>query len=198
MLSGLAVLVVAVTTLTVLGAMDKPAAASAEWNVREKAGLGLMASTTCTSCHSDNGRAGPLDPLRVSKPRDWVAGHLLDPQMIAPGLRDAPATNEHDNSAILAALARGRSGSVPVLSGDEAAPVVLFNRNCLRCHEMGPIGGDEGPALTAIGAKLDEARIIKQITNPLAVNPIAEMPAFEGKLTAEEISALAKWLARKK
>ena len=127
-----------------------------------------------------------------------LAGHLLDPEMIAPGLRDAPATNEHDNSAILAALARGRSGSVPVLSSEESVPVVLFNRNCLRCHVMGSVGGNEGPKLTSIGAKMDEARIVKQITSPLAVNPIAEMPAFEGKLTAEEIHTLAQWLSRKK
>ena len=198
LLSGLAVLVAGVTTLTVLGAMDKPAPVSADWNVREQAGLALMSGDSCTSCHSDNGRAGAIDPLRVSKPRDWVAGHLLDPQMIAPGLREAPATNEHDNTAILAALARGRSGSVPALSSEEAAPVVLFNRNCLRCHQVGPVGGDEGPELTTIGAKMDEARIVKQITSPLAVNPIGEMPAFEGKLTAEEISTIAKWLSRRK
>ncbi|MEO6222763.1 MAG: cytochrome b N-terminal domain-containing protein [Vicinamibacterales bacterium] len=197
LLSGLAVLVAAVTTLTVLGAMDTPAPVSAEWNVREQAGLALMSSSTCASCHNDNGRAGSIDPVRVSKPRDWVAGHLLDPQMIAPGLRDAPATNEHDNTAILAALARGRSGAVPVLSSDDANVAVLFNRNCLRCHLMGTVGGTEGPVLTAIGAKIDEARIAKQIASPLTVSPIAEMPAFEGKLTPDEIVTLARWLSRK-
>jgi ubiquinol-cytochrome c reductase cytochrome b subunit len=198
LLSGLAVLVAAVTTLTVLGALDKPAPVSAEWNVREQAGLALMANDTCTSCHSESGVAGAIDPLRVSRPRDWIAGHLLDPQMIAPGLRDAPAANEHDHTAILAALARGRSGPAPVLSSEEAAPVVLFNRNCLRCHVIGPVGGDEGPDLTAIGAKMDEARIVRQITSPLSVKPTGEMPAFEGKLTPEEINTLARWLSRKK
>ena len=197
-LSGLAVLVAGVTTLTVLGAMDSPAPVTAEWNVQEQAGLALMSSTTCTSCHSDQGRAAPIDPMRVSKPRDWVAGHLLDPQMIAPGLRDAPKTDEHDNSAILAALARGRSGPGPVLSSEEAAPIVLFNRNCLRCHVMGPVGGDEGPELTDVGTRINESNIVKQITSPKLVKPTGDMPSFEGKLTSEEISTIASWLSRKK
>ena len=198
LLSGLAVLVAAVTTLTVLGAMDAPAPASAEWNVREQAGAVLMSSNSCTSCHNDKGVAGAIDPLRVSKPRDWIAGHLLDPQMIAPGLRAAPATNEHDNNAILAALARGRSGPLPVLSSEEAAPIVLFNRNCLRCHLRGPVGGDEGPKLTDVATRINEAGIVKQITSPKSVKPTGEMPSFESKLTPDEISTIAKWLSRKK
>jgi ubiquinol-cytochrome c reductase cytochrome b subunit len=195
LLSGLAVLVAAVTTLTVMGAMDTPPAASAEWNVREQAGLALISSTTCTSCHSDQGRAGAIDLVRVSRPRDWVAGHLLDPQMIAPGLRDAPATNEHDNNAILAALARGRSGSAPVLSSEEAVPIVLFNRNCLRCHVMGSVGGNEGPKLSDVGVRISEPNIVKQITAPKSVKPTGEMPAFEGKLSPDEITTLARWLS---
>jgi ubiquinol-cytochrome c reductase cytochrome b subunit len=198
LLSGLAVLVAGVTTLTVMGAMDSPPPASAAWNVREQAGLALMSSGTCTSCHSDQGRAGTIDLMRVSRPRDWVAGHLLDPQMIAPGLRDAPATNEHDNSAILAALARGRSGSAPVLSSEEAAPIVLFNRNCLRCHVMGPVGGDEGPALSDVGVRISEPNLVKQITAPKSVKPTGEMPAFEGKLTPDEIATIARWLSNRK
>jgi ubiquinol-cytochrome c reductase cytochrome b subunit len=197
LLSGLAVLVAGVTTLTVLGALDKPAPLSAEWNVREQAGLALMSSNNCATCHSDTGVAGAIDPVRVSKPRDWIAGHLLDPQMIAPGLRDAPATNEHDNTAILAALSRGRSGAMPELSSDEASVAVLFNRNCLRCHVIGSAGGDEGPKLSDVGARISEANLVKQITTPLAVKPTGEMPAFEGKLTTDEIAALARWLSRK-
>jgi quinol-cytochrome oxidoreductase complex cytochrome b subunit len=197
LLTGLAGLVAAVTALTVMGAMDKPASAGTGWNVREQAGLVLMTGTSCTSCHSDTGRAAPIDPVRVSKPRDWVAGHLLDPQMIAPGLREAPPSNEHDNTAILAALARGRLGDMPTLASEDAAGAVLFNRNCLRCHVLGPVGGNEGPKLTGVGAKINEANLVRQITTPLAVKPGGEMPSFEGKLTPDEIGALALWLSKK-
>lgn len=197
-LTCLGALVATIATLTVMGAMDKPPVAGGEWNVREQAGLVLMSGSACSACHGDTGRAAPIDPLRVSKPRDWVAGHLLDPEMIAPGLRDAPPTNQYDNEAILAALARGRTGDLPMPSTADASVAVLFNRQCLRCHVMGPIGGKEGPALTSIGARISEAGIVKQITTPLAVKPDGEMPAFEGKLTREEIGALARWLGTHK
>lgn len=197
LLTGLGALVAAVTTLTVLGALDKPASISAGWNVQQQAGLALMSGSTCAACHNPTGLAPVIDPMRVSRPSDWIAGHLLDPQMIAPGLRDAPPSNEHDHNAILAALARGRSGPGPALSAEEAAPIVLFNRNCLRCHEMGGVGGDEGPELDGVGSKITEPNLIKQITTPLAVKPDGEMPAFEGKLTPEEIQTIARWLARK-
>ena len=190
--------VAALTTLTVMGAMDTPPASGGEWNVREQAGLTLMAGDRCTTCHSESGMAGPVDPMRVSRPRDWVSAHLLDPQMIAPGLRAAPESNQHDIAAILAALARGRSGNAPTLTSNASAVAVLFNRNCLRCHMMGPVGGTEGPKLTAIGAKRDEVAIVRQITTPRAVKSDGEMPSFADKLTTEEIAMLARWLKDKK
>ncbi|MSO50430.1 MAG: c-type cytochrome [Acidobacteria bacterium] len=197
LLTGLAAGVVAMTTLTVMGALDKPPAAGGDWNVREQAGLALMSEGTCASCHGESNMAGAIDPMRVSKPRDWVASHLLDPQMIAPGLRTAPATNQHDNEAILAALARGRAGAAPAVFPEESAVAVLFNRNCLRCHVMGPVGGKEGPALTDVGARIDEVRLIRQITDPLSVKPDGEMQEFASKLTPQEIQKLAQWLSRK-
>jgi ubiquinol-cytochrome c reductase cytochrome b subunit len=198
LLSSLAVLVVAVTALTVLGAMDKPAATASGVTIQEQAGLVLMSGDSCASCHSEQGKASPIDPMRVSRPRDWIAGHLLDPQMIAPGLRTAPETNEHDNAAILAALGRGRSGAIAAPSGEDARVAVLFNRNCLRCHVMGAVGGDEGPKLTDVGARISEPNLVKQIATPLAVKPDGDMPAFEGKLSPEEIQTLARWLSARK
>jgi hypothetical protein len=38
---------------------------------------------------------------------------------------------------------------------------------------------------------------VKQITAPKSVKPTGEMPSFEGKLTPDEISTIAKWLSRK-
>ncbi|NQW04040.1 MAG: cytochrome b N-terminal domain-containing protein [Acidobacteria bacterium] len=198
LLTGLAAGIAALCTLTVMGAMDTPAQADGEWNVREQAGLALMSDTTCTSCHRATAMSAPIDPLRVSQPRDWLVGHLQDPQMIAPGLRVAPPSNQYDHEAILAALARGRSGSIPELGLDDGAVAVLFNRNCLRCHVMGPVGGAEGPALTTIGATLTEASLVRQITTPLGVKPDGAMPAFAGKLTADEIARLASWLATRR
>jgi ubiquinol-cytochrome c reductase cytochrome b subunit len=198
LLGALAAGVAALTTLTVMGSMDKPPASDGEWNVREQAGLALLSADSCKTCHNDTGVAGPVDPARVSRPREWVSGHLQDPQMIAPGLRTAPESNQYDNAAMLAALARGRSGQTPALTQDAAAVAVLFNRNCLRCHVMGSVGGTEGPKLTAIGADHTEAALVRQITTPQKVDPLGEMPSFAGKLSPEEIAMLARWLTGKK
>jgi mono/diheme cytochrome c family protein len=196
LLSAMAAGVAAITTLTVMGAMDKPPASDGSWNIREQAGLALMSDTTCTACHGETAMAGPIDPMRVAKPRDWISGHLLDPQMIAPGLREAPPTNQYDNEAILAALARGRSGSQPALAAEDGHVAVLFNRNCLRCHQMGAVGGDEGPELTTIGDRLNEGDMSRLIADPLSLKPLAEMPAFGDKLSGEDIATLARWLGR--
>jgi ubiquinol-cytochrome c reductase cytochrome b subunit len=185
---------VAITTLTVLGALDKPATTTGGWNVREHAGAILIQEGSCASCHSDTGVAAPVDPVRVSRPRDWVASHLVDPEMISPGLRPAPTVDLHDLSAMVAALAKGRTG-VPLPAVDEDGRMnVLFNRHCLRCHVLGAVGGDEGPALTGIGMEADEARLIRQITVPRELKPDGEMPSFVDKLTPDEIAALARWL----
>lgn len=185
----------AVTTLTVLGAMDKPPSSGDGWNVREQAGAVLLQTGTCTSCHSDTGIVAAVNPMRVSRPRDWVAAHIADPEMIAPGLRTAPVSvDQHELAAMLAALARGRSGS-PLPEVDESGRMaVVFNRNCLRCHELGGVGGKDGPALTNVHLELDQAKLVRQITAPLEVKPDGEMPSFAGKLSDDQIAALARWL----
>jgi len=191
---------VTITTLTVLGAMDKPVSSGDGWNVREQAGAVLLQTGSCATCHDPDGVAGPVDPVRVSRPRSWVASHLVDPEMIAPGLRPAPVADQnaqHDRDALLAALARGRSGSPLPEVNDDGRMAVVFNRHCLRCHVMGPIGGTEGPSLIGVGAKINEAGLIRQITAPLDVKPTGEMPAFADKLSSDDIAALAQWLLRK-
>lgn len=181
-------------TLTVLGAMDKPAVAEAGWTVREQAGAVLLQTGSCTTCHNPDGVVGPIEPMRVSRPVSWVASHIADPEMIAPGLRPAPSVDEHDVSAILAALARGRSGSPLPVADAEGEMAVLFNRHCLRCHVLGATGGSEGPALTGIGGEQDHAMLVRQMTAPRDVKPDGDMPAFGDKLTTEQIAALARWL----
>src|SRR5262249_4720244 len=106
--------IVAMIALTVLGARDHPSTGGAGWNIREIAGMGLIQTDQrCTKCHSTNGVAGPLEAGQISHTDDWLAAHIADPEMIAPGLREAPSTSERDNAAILSALARFRAGPPP-------------------------------------------------------------------------------------
>jgi ubiquinol-cytochrome c reductase cytochrome b subunit len=184
----------AIATLTVLGAMDAPPSDDGRWSVREQAGAVLLQTGTCATCHGETGVAPSVDPVRVSRPRDWVASHLTDPEMIAPGLRPAPTVDPHDQAALLAALARGRSGDPLPPADQDGLMAVLFNRHCLRCHVLGSVGGTEGPALTGIGLESDEARLVHQMTAPRELKPDGDMPSFADKLTSEEMAALARWL----
>jgi ubiquinol-cytochrome c reductase cytochrome b subunit len=185
----------AVVTLTTLGALDKPPVDRAAWNVRERAGAILVLSDSrCTRCHAPDGMAAPIQPGRIAKPQDWLLAHAADPEVIGPGVRPAPESNEAETTAILAALARLRSGPPPPLDAETARTVVLFNRHCSSCHLIDGVGGTDGPDLSRVGANMNVDEIRQRIAAPKDVDPDAEMPAFADKLTPEEIADLARWL----
>ncbi len=188
----------AIATLTMLGAADKPRT-SPGWNVRELAGASLMASDNrCVRCHKPDGLAAPIEPGHIARPADWLAAHVADPEVIAAGLREPPDTNQRDTAAIIAALARLRAEAPPALDPAAAHLNVVVNRTCLGCHLIDGVGGTDGPDLSHVGSKYDMTSIDRRINNPVDVKPDAEMPAFAGRLTPEEIHAIAAWLASKK
>jgi len=188
-----------VATLTLLGAMDRPRNASTGWNIRELAGAVLMtADNRCTRCHTADGIAAPIEAGHIARPADWLAAHVADPEMIAPGLRAAPDTNQRDTAAIVAALARMRADAPPAVDAATGHLDVLVNRSCLGCHVIDGVGGKEGPELSTVGRKYDAASIERRIINPVNVKPDAQMPAFGGKLAPDDIRATAAWLASRK
>ena len=190
---------VAIGALTTLGALDRQPR-SRDWNVRELAGATLMSSgDRCTKCHRPDGVAASIEGARISRAPDWLAMHVADPEVIAPGLREPPAGNERDNAAIVAALARLRGGPPPpALDATQQRVVTNVNRICLGCHTIDGVGGKQGPDLSRAGQKADAAFLTRRITNPVDVKPDAQMPAFGGRLTAEEIAAIAAWLAQRR
>ena len=189
----------AVATLTTLGAMDRPPAGDGVWSVRELAGVSLIETDTrCTRCHSPDGVAAPVEAGRIGRSMDWLRAHVADPEVIAPGIREAPTTNQNDTAAIQSALARMRSTTPPPVDAPTAHVLTLVNRSCLGCHVIDGSGGHDGPELSHAGSKLDAATIERRVINPLDVKPDAQMPAFAGKLSPEDIRAIASWLATRK
>jgi len=70
----------------------------------------------------------------------------------------------------------------------------LYTANCISCHGAdlkGKMGGKTN--LQHVGAELSTDQIIAQITNGGG-----GMPPFNSRLKADEIKALADWLAAKK
>ena len=159
----------------------------------------MTSGDRCSRCHkSEGGVAGPIEAGRINKPQTWLAAHVIDPEMIGPGVREPPETDEHDNEGIVAALARLRGAPPPVVDSSTAALAVLINHHCLRCHLIGGVGGDKGPELSHVGKKLDAATIERRIIEPKDVKPDSDMPAFGDKLSRGQIADLAQYLAARK
>ncbi len=82
------------------------------------------------------------------------------------------------------------------LSGLSRGAALFKEKGCLGCHSLGGVGGTTGPALDAVGARLDSATIAQQIQDPKARNPKALMPPLG--VSPDDAGALAEFLARQK
>ncbi|HXT69754.1 MAG TPA: cytochrome b N-terminal domain-containing protein [Vicinamibacterales bacterium] len=190
-----------VVALTLMGARDLPAqgGSGSPWNIREIGGAALVESgDRCIKCHRPEGVASPVEAGRIGKPATWLEMHIADPEVIAPGVREAPQSNQGEIRSILAALAKMRAGPPPVVDAATKKTYLLFSKFCINCHTVDGAGGKEGPDLTHVGRKLDAAVIEQRINDPAAVDPMAEMPSFAGKISPEDIKLLASWLASRK
>lgn len=189
---------VAIVTLTALGFRDRPQASRSReaWTLREIGGRSFALSAGCARCHDEASIADPLEGAGASRPPEWVGGHIADPEMIAPGLREPPATmHEREAAAILAYLGRLSRGPYPGFPARTEMAAAVYARYCIGCHVIDGEGGDDGPDLSAIGTKHDRTALRRWIADPEAVNPDAEMPSFGDRLLPGQLEAIAEYLA---
>jgi ubiquinol-cytochrome c reductase cytochrome b subunit len=193
---------VAASTLTWLGFRDAPKDKDASlWNPRAVAGLDIAASEKCTRCHTTGGSGPDLTRGRVSRDDQWIAAHVSDPEMIAAGLRPVPPTGLKllETRAVLAYVQKIREGApAPRISPGERLAAGVFATKCVSCHMLDGDGGKEGPDLTHEGKQHDAAWLTRWIADPSAIDPIADMPAFHGKISDAELTAIANFLASRK
>jgi mono/diheme cytochrome c family protein len=72
----------------------------------------------------------------------------------------------------------------------------IFKREkCMDCHTFKGKGGAVGPNLTYVGSRRTREYIFQQIKDPKSHNPRTAMPSFSGRISEEEINALADYLA---
>jgi mono/diheme cytochrome c family protein len=74
----------------------------------------------------------------------------------------------------------------------------VLGRWCGACHVVDGEGVDVGPDLTHAGKEHDATWIREWISDPAAVDDLADMPAFNDKLKPEELDAIANYLAARK
>jgi ubiquinol-cytochrome c reductase cytochrome b subunit len=203
-------LAVAVVVLTVLGLADRPAVRNPyDWGLLPIAGHLITndESSGCARCHVAGGPAAPLSFTRLSKDNEWLLAHMADPIAIAPGVRTPgqpapkPVMSRFKAQAVVAYLRRSHSGGrPPELSSEIKLAAQTYAENCVMCHKVSGDGGTVGPDLSLVGTRRDEAFIRAMIEDPVAAtgNKDSAMPDFKDRLSAEQINALARYLASRK
>ncbi|HXH33536.1 MAG TPA: cytochrome b N-terminal domain-containing protein [Plantibacter sp.] len=193
--------VAAVSTLTILGFRDAPASAPRGdvWTLREIGGRVLANAGGCATCHAPDGRADPLEGMTPGRGAEWITGHVQDPEMIVPGLREPPVERgEREIAALLAYVHKSARQPYPGFPAPIETAAAVFAQRCIGCHVIDGDGGTDGPDLSNVGTKHDAGFLRRLIADPEAVNPKAEMPSFERRLSADQLDAIAAYLASRK
>jgi ubiquinol-cytochrome c reductase cytochrome b subunit len=70
-----------------------------------------------------------------------------------------------------------------------AGAAIFESKGCEQCHEINGRGGQKGPGLTHVGARVTEDKIRKQILEGGHM-----MPGYKDVLSAQETAALVRYL----
>jgi ubiquinol-cytochrome c reductase cytochrome b subunit len=71
--------------------------------------------------------------------------------------------------------------------------LVFQNKNCRNCHALEGIGGQRGPDLTSVGARLSPNQLIDQVSNGTPGG--GNMPAYGKQINPSEMTVLVEFLA---
>ena len=200
--AGFVVIGAGIISLTYLGWKDSPAHADpSHWGPLPLAGREFAQDQRCQTCHRIGGPANPIADTRVKRDAEWLRAHVADPETIAPGTRKPPAGGMSQSQArsIASYMHKIRAGgAAPPLTDQSRVPVLVYGRWCGDCHTIDGEGGNQGPDLTRAGEKRDVKWLREWISDPAAVDDLADMPAFNDRLSADELTAIANYLAARK
>jgi len=191
-----------VVSLTYLGLQDSPVHADpSDWGPLSLAGREFIGDERCTTCHRMGGAANPMDQTRLRRDPEWLLAHIADPETIAPGTRKPPPGGMREAMArsIVSYLQKVRAGgNAPEPAGETRTAVLVLGAWCGSCHIIDGEGVEQGPDLTNAGKEHDAKWLHEWISDPAAVDELADMPPFNDKLTPEELNAIANYLAARK
>jgi mono/diheme cytochrome c family protein len=171
-------------------------------------GARLTEQLDCLSCHrlDARGRGDAPDLTYVGirgYPADWYATHLAKHEENATDAwRSSFGPIVPADLTRIDAFLKTRVGAPAVVD----AQAVAMSRGCLGCHKLNGVGGDEGPALDAVGRKpvgdLDFTRVPgpPTFTNYMRAHLIDPSRVFPGSTmlaqdyAADEIDLLTNWV----
>lgn len=190
------------------------AGACAQDPAAAEAGRAFFNESGCKSCHAvggSGGNAGPdLTLVGFRRSRAWLDLWLADPRAwkhdtLMPDFKLRPA----ERAALaeyLSALKAPAFGRKPPAGGAE----VFAKAGCVACHGAMGRGGHPNnnvrgaaiaalPALAATYTKDELVTLIKrgripEKADPNGPEPLVRMPAWEGTLSEEQISAVADFV----
>ena len=201
-MAGFAVLGAGVVSLTYLGLKDSPVPEDpSHWSPLAIAGREFVGDERCITCHVEGGSANPIAETRLTRDPEWLLSHVRDPQVIAPGLRPVPpgGMNVSQAQSVLAYMRKTRATSTPPSATGEALTAsIVIGRYCATCHMIDGEGSAGAPDLSRAGQMRDAKWLREWITAPEEVDPFANMPAFGGTLSDEQMTALVNYLAARK
>jgi len=85
--------------------------------------------------------------------------------------------------------------AAPALAADDTAHAqeLINSLGCKGCHQIGGSGGNLGPALDGVGARMKEKDIREKLLDPKGKNPGTMMPTF-AHLPEKDLEALVDYL----
>lgn len=208
----LAVTVIVVVVFLALSAdtLKQVSARTPEVTPQVVAGKLVWQDNDCIGCHTilGNGSYYAPDLTKVYSQRGetWLKGFLADPGKVTPEMGRVRLQEREVND--LVAFLKWTDGvdtngwpPPPLKSGNSAAGgpggntaagESVFATNCSGCHAVNGKGGQSGPDLSKVGARLSAEQLRQKITNPQAQSG-SLMPPM--KLGEAELAALTAYLA---
>lgn len=159
----------------------------------------------CASCHTlgnagANGTLGPnLDqafagPRREGFKQSTIQNVILDQirEAAAPMPKNLVKGQDAQDVAFYVAQVAGAPGKTKSPRAAATDGPSIFRANCAGCHTLKAAGstGTVGPNLDTIASRLTLAVVKRQVENGGAA-----MPPFKGRLTPQQIDAVAKYVA---
>jgi ubiquinol-cytochrome c reductase cytochrome b subunit len=156
----------------------------------------------CAGCHSLTGTGGEKGPdFKAYNSRAWIRGFLANPDgplhmgpaKIEKGMRPVGAAPEEIDALVEYVYAETGATDVDASRAGRGRDL-LSPSDCDTCHDFDGEGENDGPNLKARGTQKWVAAVIADGGHPLLFGDRNKMPKFRGKLTAQEIDDLARFV----